>query len=104
MRGDPKPRSCGVAFIGLARWAGSHARPVRRRRLHRFDIVGVDAVHVRPGQHFLEGVSQAAGEGRICALQVAVERRDEERIMRKIEEPYPIVVERLASRSHNNLV
>jgi hypothetical protein len=73
-------------------------------RLHRLDIVGVDAVDERPGQHFLQRVSQAADERRIGALQVPVEPRNEERIMRKVEDPYPLVVKRPAPLSHNNLV
>jgi hypothetical protein len=56
-------------------------------RLHRLDVVGVDVVHERSGQQLLPGVPKAACMCHIDALQVPVESRDAERIMRKVEEP-----------------
>jgi hypothetical protein len=67
-------------------------------------IVGVDVIHERPGQQLLSRVPEDAPERWVGQLEVPVEPRDAERIKRKIEEPYQLVVERLARLNHNCLV
>jgi hypothetical protein len=101
---EPAHRAVGAHFATLEPSAVGTGSQLGQDRLDRLDIIGVDVVHERPGQELVEGVSQAAGEGRIRALQASVEPRDAKRIMRKIEEPYQLVIERPARLSHNSLV
>jgi len=49
-------------------------------------------------------VAQAPGERRISTLEVSVEPRDAERIMRKVEEPDQFIVNRAVAPVHDNLV
>ena len=71
-------------------------------RLDGLPVLGVDDLDERYSQQLLMGVPEKPWERRIGALQVPVEPRDAERFLRKLEQPYQLVVERLASFSHNN--
>src|SRR6202035_4910243 len=73
-------------------------------RPDRLTIIGVDVLDERYSQQLDKAVPQAKRESRIGAFQVPVEPHDAKRILRKLEQPHRLVVKRLASRSHSNLV
>jgi hypothetical protein len=57
-------------------------------RLDGLAVVPVDVLDQRPSQQLFQGVSEDAWQRRIGALEVPVEPRDAEPIMRKVEEPH----------------